>query len=120
MFRLWVLRTTAIAFLAIAVCGSVQAQVVYTLPPPVTNPTATPAPTQTSTTTSTTSTTTSTTTSSPPVTPVTTNTTSSAVGARASVSNVPGYTANGNYGPGRTAAYIIAPFAVVAGTYFLA
>ena len=36
-----------------------------------------------------------------------------------SVSNIPGYTSTGNYGVGRTVAYIIAPFAVVAGTYFI-
>ncbi len=34
--------------------------------------------------------------------------------------NIPGYNAsNNNYGPGRTIAYVIAPFAAVAATYFL-
>jgi len=60
------------------------------------------------------------------VTPTTTTTTATTTTANVtaasttSVSNVPGYTNSGNYGPGKTAAYIIAPFAVVAGTYFLA
>jgi hypothetical protein len=35
------------------------------------------------------------------------------------VSNIPGYASTGGYGPGRTIAYVIAPFAVVAGTYFV-
>jgi hypothetical protein len=36
-----------------------------------------------------------------------------------SVSNIPGYAPSRNYSAGKTAAYIIAPFAIVAGTYFL-
>jgi len=39
--------------------------------------------------------------------------------SRATVSNIPGYPSTTNYSAGKTVAYIIAPFAVVAGTYFL-
>ena len=34
-------------------------------------------------------------------------------------SSIPGYNANANYPVGKTVAYVIAPFAAVAGTYFL-
>jgi hypothetical protein len=36
-----------------------------------------------------------------------------------STSGIPGYSSDGGYSKGRTAAYIIAPFAIVAGTYLL-
>src|ERR1051326_5533777 len=49
-----------------------------------------------------------------PITP-----TASAVTLTANTGGIPGYTSSGNFGPGRTAAYIVAPFAIVAGTYFL-
>src|ERR1051325_2891391 len=58
-----------------------------------------------------------------PTTPaVTTTSTSSSVApgtSQVTLSSIPGYNAGTSYSAGKTVAYVIAPFAVVAGTYFL-
>src|SRR5437867_10205720 len=52
--------------------------------------------------------------------PGTTTTTSAASSpTTATVSNVPGYSSNSNYSTAKTVGYIIAPFAIVAGTYLI-
>src|SRR5262249_22068566 len=93
--------------LSLSFSGLISAQI-YTPPPTsVTTPT-TPTPTATGTTPVAVST------GAAPVAP-----TSPAIPTTSVTGAIPGYTSQGNYGPGRTIAYVIAPFAVVAATYLL-
>ena len=120
--------------LFVILSGSASAQIIYN-PPPAAAPTPTPAPAPTPaaaptpapTTTSSAPTPTPTAAPAPTPTATTTNTATivtiptSANVTTSSPSNnpIPGYVASGGYGPGRTIAYAIAPFAAVAATYFL-
>src|SRR5438876_6139890 len=127
-------KAALIVFLSIALSTSGLAQIytpppTTTAPPPTTAapPPATTAPSPTATTPTPTTTTTTPTAAAPPATTTsagtTTSTPSTTAGSTAvasSSSGVPGYTSpSGGYGPGRTIAYVIAPFAVVAATYFI-
>jgi hypothetical protein len=90
----------ALLLLLFAFASSSALAQIYT--PPTDTTTVTP-PTSTSTTTATT--------------PTSTPTTSTSFAT--SSNTIPGYVASGGYGPGRTIAYAIAPFAVVAATYLV-
>src|SRR5438874_1253983 len=129
MVRISFLRVCLVACLSAALCCSGFAQI-YTAPTPsapapapaptvstpTATPTATPAPTSTPASTPTT-------TSAPASTaaPAATTSGSTTTASPAVVSaSLPGYTTSqSGYGPGRTVAYVIAPFAVVAATYFI-
>src|SRR5437899_8126941 len=136
MFKFSLQKAAFVIFLCVALSGSALAQI-YSVPSPspaptpapaappapaatpapapaapAPMPTATPAPaatagTQTAQPAATTTSTAAATT--PPAT------------ARATVSTttIPGYSSTANYSSAKTVAYVIAPFAVVAGTYFL-
>ena len=107
-------RLASAVFLSLSFSSLICAQI-YT-PPPTTVTTPAAPPTTTTTTAPTTTVTT-------PVavspTPAPLPTTSPTITATSVTSPIPGYTAQGNYGPGRTIAYVIAPFAVVGATYLL-
>jgi hypothetical protein len=136
MFKVPLSRVALIVCLSVALSTSAFAQI-YTPPPsapppssggtsspapPSSSPTPTPSPAPPS------SGTGGTTTAAPPPattttggsTTTTTSTTPTTTGATAtSTSGLPGYTPSGNYSTGRTVAYIIVPFAAVAGTYLI-
>jgi hypothetical protein len=111
MNKFCLFRLASVVFLSLSFSGLIWAQI-YTPPPS----------TPTTTTTTTTTTPAPTTTGTAPVATTTTTafpTTTTGITATPVTSAIPGYTAQGNYGPGRTIAYVIAPFAVVGATYLL-
>ncbi|PYS32283.1 MAG: hypothetical protein DMG14_34925 [Acidobacteria bacterium] len=120
MFRFSLPRAALFILLSVTFCASSFAQLCG---PPLYPPCPTPTPAPTPAPTAPASTPTAPTQTPAPTSAPTAGTTAAPAAPTGtpgtSVTNIPGYTPSGSYSTGRTVAYIIAPFAIVAGTYFL-
>jgi hypothetical protein len=104
MRKFWLFSLASFLVLFLSFSGLIFGQI-YT-PPPTTVTTPPPPATTTTITTSTPN-------------PTVTAPVATSITPAPSASTIPGYTPQSGYGPGRTIAYVIAPFAVVGATYLL-